>query len=148
MCRVCDSFCIDEIPCQSILLIIFSVTYDFVRNGLAPWGNPMSYGKINKCIPPRTVNSIKTHLPVDKMAAISLTMFPDSFSWMKSIIFWLKFHWRLFLMAKLTNNCIGLDIGLAPNRRQAIVWTNADQIHWCIYAALGRRWVNHINEAR
>ena len=24
-----------------------------------------------------------------------------------------------------------------PNRRQAIIWTNADPTHWCIYAALG-----------
>ena len=31
---------------------------------------------------------------------------------------------------------IGLDNGLAPNRRQAIIWTNADLIHWCIYAAV------------
>ena len=31
----------------------------------------------------------------------------------------------------------GLDNGLAPNRRQAIIWTNADPINWCIYAALG-----------
>ena len=32
---------------------------------------------------------------------------------------------------------IGLDNGLAPNRHQAIIWTNADPIHWRIYAALG-----------
>ena len=32
---------------------------------------------------------------------------------------------------------IGLDNGLAPNRRQAIIWTNADLIHWRIYATLG-----------
>ena len=31
----------------------------------------------------------------------------------------------------------GLDNGLATNRQQAIVWTNADPIHWRIYAALG-----------
>ena len=24
-----------------------------------------------------------------------------------------------------------------PNRRQAIIWTNADLVHWCIYAAPG-----------
>ena len=35
------------------------------------------------------------------------------------------------------NPSIGLDNGLAPNRRQAIIWTNADPIHWRIYAALG-----------
>ena len=33
--------------------------------------------------------------------------------------------------------CIGLDNGLAPNMRQAIIWTNADPIHWRIYASLG-----------
>ena len=32
---------------------------------------------------------------------------------------------------------VGLGDGLEPNRRQAIVWTNADWIHWRIYAALG-----------
>ena len=32
---------------------------------------------------------------------------------------------------------IGLDNGLVPNRRQAIIWTNADSIHGRIYAALG-----------
>ena len=32
---------------------------------------------------------------------------------------------------------IGLDNGLAPNRRQAIIWTNADLIDWRIYMALG-----------
>ena len=32
---------------------------------------------------------------------------------------------------------IGLDSGLAPNRRQAIIWANADPTHGRIYAALG-----------
>ena len=27
--------------------------------------------------------------------------------------------------------------GFAPNKRQAIIWTNADLIHWRIYSALG-----------
>ena len=31
---------------------------------------------------------------------------------------------------------IGLDNDLAPNRRKAIIWTNADSIHWRIYTAL------------
>ena len=26
---------------------------------------------------------------------------------------------------------------VAPNRQQAIMWANADSIHWRIYAALG-----------
>ena len=32
---------------------------------------------------------------------------------------------------------LDLDNGLTPNRQQAIIWTNADHIHWRIYAALG-----------
>ena len=35
----------------------------------------------------------------------------------------------------------GLDNGLAPNRRQAIIWTNTESIHWRIYAAHKGRWV-------
>ena len=40
--------------------------------------------------------NLLTHLPLDKMAAILQTMFSDAFSWMKSFVFWLKFHWSLF----------------------------------------------------
>ena len=43
-----------------------------------------------------------THLPLGKMAAISHTIFSNAFSWMKSFIFCLKFHWSLFLRAQLT----------------------------------------------
>ena len=46
----------------------------------------------------------------------------------KSFVFWSKFHWSLFL---------GVENGLVMNRRQAIIWTNADSTHWRIYAALG-----------
>ena len=38
-----------------------------------------------------------THLPFDEMAAISQTIFSDTFFWMKSFVFWLKFHRSLFL---------------------------------------------------
>ena len=43
-----------------------------------------------------------THLPLDKMDAISQTIFSDAFSWMKKFDFWLKFHWSLFLRVQLT----------------------------------------------
>ena len=42
------------------------------------------------------------HLHLDKMAAISQTICSDAFSWMKSFVFWLQFHWSLFLRAQLT----------------------------------------------
>ena len=38
----------------------------------------------------------------------------------------------------MTKNSIRLDNGLAPNRRQAIIWTNAVPVYWHIYAALGQ----------
>ena len=34
-----------------------------------------------------------THLPMDKMAAVSQAIFSDAFSWMKCFVFWLNFHW-------------------------------------------------------
>ena len=43
-----------------------------------------------------------THLPFNKMAAISQTIFSDAFSWMKIFIFWLKFHRSLFPKVQLT----------------------------------------------
>ena len=41
---------------------------------------------------------------------------------------------------------IGLDNGLAPDRRQAIIWTNADPIHRRIYAALWGDELTHCSQ--
>ena len=38
-----------------------------------------------------------THLSLDKMVAISQRIFSDALLWMKYFVFWLKFHWNLFL---------------------------------------------------
>ena len=44
-----------------------------------------------------------------------------------------------FVISGLVDNIsIGSDNGLASNRRQVIIWTNADPSHWCKCAALGR----------
>ena len=63
--------------------------------------------------------------------------------------FYIHFHeWNvLYFDSNFTEVCslgsnwqqpsIGLDHGLALNRRQAIIWTNADPIHWSIYASIG-----------
>ena len=42
------------------------------------------------------------HLPLDKMAAISQMIFSDALLWMKIFVFWLKFHWSLFLSFQMT----------------------------------------------
>ena len=52
---------------------------------LAPGGTFVSYLHINCC------NRGLTHLPLDKMAAISQTIFWDAFSWMKHFVCWLNF---------------------------------------------------------
>ena len=59
-----------------------------------------------------------------------------------------KFRIFIKISLKFVSKCptdkIGLDNGLAPNRRQAIIWTNADIIHWRIYTALGGDELNQI----
>ena len=73
-----------------------------------------------------------THLLVDTLVTFSQTIFWDAFSWMKHFVSWWKFHCNLFLRARLTLSSTGSDNGLVPNTRQAIIWSNADLIHWRI----------------
>ena len=78
-----------------------------------------------------------THLSLDKMAAISQKTLSDAFWWMENFYFDSNFtevcsqgsnkHWG----STESGN------GLAPYRRQAITWINADPVHRRIYAALG-----------
>ena len=51
---------------------------------------------------PYMQNTSLVNLPLDKMAAISQTIFSGAFSWMKSFVFWLKFYWSLFLRVQFT----------------------------------------------
>ena len=43
----------------------------------------------------------------------------------------------MFLSVQWKIPSIGLDNGSVSNKQQAIIRTNTDLIHWCIYAALG-----------
>ena len=43
----------------------------------------------------------------------------------------------ILISLKFVPNGLIDNNGSAPNRRQAIIWTNADPIHWRIYASLG-----------
>ena len=36
------------------------------------------------------------------------------------------------------DNNVGVDNSLVPNRRQAIIWTDADPVHWRVYLTLVR----------
>ena len=77
-----------------------------------------------------------THVPLDKMAAFLQMIFSAAFSSMKSFVFWLKFK-GCSLGSNWQYGSIGSDNSLAPNWQQAIILTNADLIHWHIYAVLG-----------
>ena len=64
---------------------------------------------------------------------------------------WFEFHWHLFPTTQLQQASIGSDNGLAPDRRQAIIWTNDNIIHWhththtyiYIYASLSLNELRH-----
>ena len=75
-----------------------------------------------------------THLPLDKMAAISQTIFSCAFSWMKVLYFEQKFVHK----GPIDNN-------LSLVQKMAIIWTNTDLVHWCINAPLnGDELINEI----
>ena len=78
-----------------------------------------------------------THLPLDKMAAILQMTFSIVFSWMKILYFDSNFTEVCSQGSSWHYYSIGSGNGLAPNRQQAITWTNVDPVHGCLYAALG-----------
>ena len=47
-------------------------------------------------------STVLTHWGRDKMAAVSLTILSNTFSWMKMLEFRLRFHWSLSLRVQLT----------------------------------------------
>ena len=56
----------------------------------------------------------------------------------KVLGFFIKILLKLVPKGPIGNNpAFGLDNGLSPNKWQAIIWTNAGPIHWCIYPAQG-----------
>ena len=81
-----------------------------------------------------------THFPLDKMAAISQTIFSDAFLEWKVLYFDYTFTEVCSQGSNLQWTSIGSDNILAPKRRQAIIWTNADPIHWHTSVIRGR-WV-------
>ena len=86
----------------------------------------------------RTVTGLLTHWGRDNMAAISQTIFYNTFSWIKMLKFPLKKSTEICSQgSNWQHSSTGLDNGLAPNRRQAIIWTN--DVLGCrrIYGSLG-----------
>ena len=71
------------------------------------------------------------------MALISQTIFQMHFREWKILDFESNFTDVCPQGSNWQSSSIGLDNGLAPNRRQAIILTNADPINWRIYATQG-----------
>ena len=74
---------------------------------------------------------------LDKMAAISQCIFVNT-----KIGILIKVSLQFVPEGAINNHrsSIGLNYGLTPNRRPAIIWTNAEPFYWRIYAALGLGW--------
>ena len=80
----------------------------FCVSGKRPMESCKRFGTYSVLYMHKTYETISSHCqgscfktqhisPLDTMAAISQTIFSDAFSWMKSFVVWLKFHWSLFL---------------------------------------------------
>ena len=74
-----------------------------------------------------------------KMAIILHMAFWNTFSWMQTYSFSLKFHWDLLprVIWQWQWVSMGSENGLAPNRWQAIIWTNSGLVKWHILVLLG-----------
>ena len=70
------------------------------------------------------INTRLTHWGPEQMASISQTTYSNAFLWIKTYEFGLRLHWSLFLRFQLTIFQHCSDYGLAPTKRQAIIWTN------------------------
>ena len=85
-------------------------------------------------------NSIRLNSipPLDKIAPISQTTFSNVFSWIKSVVcILIKVSLKFVPKGPIDHiPALVLDNGLAPNRWQAIIWTNTDSTRWHVYAAL------------
>ena len=94
-----------EYPCtlQSNIVIIWICDIYYDMNILYTY-----YTRITRLMPlllvtRSSVTMVLIHLPLDKMAAISQTIFSDAFWWMKNS-FWLTFLWFVFPSVQLTIN--------------------------------------------
>ena len=74
--------------------------------------------------------------PLDKTVAFRRRYFQMQFYECNVLYFGSNFTRGGSLGSNWQQPSIGLNNGLAPNRRQAIVWINADLIQWRLYVAL------------
>ena len=101
------------------------------------WSDPKGYGLLDLCNTKLNTSNVNSsppgqnghHFADDTFGCIFVN---EKFCILISIS--LKFVPKDSIDKNLNT---GLDNGVTPNWRQAIIWTNADLIHWRIYEALG-----------
>ena len=85
-------------------------------------------------------NPTLTHLPLDKLAAISQTIFLGAFSWMKSFVFRSEFLWSLSLRVQLTINqhwfgyCLGAEWATSYYLKVLLQWNSTSVFTSCTYS--------------
>ena len=78
------------------------------------------------------------HWRRDKMVVLLQTTVSIIISCIKIFVVWYKLHKKMFRWFQLvTSYSFGSDNGLAPKRRQAIIWTNDNTVDRHIYVPAG-----------
>ena len=96
------------------------------------WSLGMCHTQIQRCV------DYKTHWPRDKMIVIFHKTVSIVISWINIFVVWYKLHKKIFPRFQLViSYSLGSDNGLAPKRRQAIIWTNDNPAYRHIYAPVG-----------
>ena len=94
-------------------------------------------GFATKCCQPDTIQPLTPH-PRTKWTSFRRRHFQMHLHEWKVLHFDLNFTEFYSQRSNWQYSSIVPESGLAPNRREAFLWTNADHpIHWPIYAALG-----------
>ena len=90
----------------------------------------------------RLSEQFTSYMALNKIATISLKIYSYAFSCKKSISFWFKFHWKLFLgvQTTTTHHCLGIWLGakLATNHYLNQCWPDS-LMRICVTK---ERWVN------
>ena len=94
------------------------------------------FERVNRFAPNNTPS---THCHINKMTTTFQRTFRNAFSWIKSVVFWLKFHWCLFLRVRLTmcRYCFVWCLGTVSQK--GLVWTSVAQDLRRHIASLGHR---------
>ena len=88
--------------------------------------------------------SLIKSFPLDKMAAILADNIFKCIFLNEETLILIKISLKFVLKGPINkNSSTGSDNGLAPTRRQAIIWTNVDPVHKHIYVSLGEDELRH-----